>query len=241
MSEHPWRESVAAFVLGALPESEAREFDGHLSGCEACRAEVNDLMPVTVALAASAPPVAAPRELRDRIMLEVDREAGLLRAAGPEADVPARPARRRRWWQPVWRPAAALAGALAAAAIGFAIRDITTHEGGPATRTVRAQITKAAPTGARATVEVAGKRSVLRLAGFPSPGRSRVYQVWVQRTPTATPIATRALFTVGKDGRGEVELPASARGAHAVLVSSEPAGGNRTGAPTRPPVLSASL
>jgi anti-sigma-K factor RskA len=241
MSEHPWRESIAAYVLGALPDGEAREFEAHVAGCASCRLEVNDLMPVTVALAASSPPVAAPRELRDRIMLEVDREAELLSAAGPEADVPAPPARRRRWWQPVWRPAAALAGALAAAAIGFVIHDATTNEGPTGPRTVRAQVAPAVPGAARASFEVADKRAVLRLAGFPSPGRGRVYQVWVQRTPRSAPIATRALFTVGKDGRGEVELPAAARGANAVLVSSEPDGGNTTGTPTRTPVLSGSL
>jgi anti-sigma factor RsiW len=40
MSDHPWRESVAAYVLGALPDGEGREFEAHLAGCQSCRLEV---------------------------------------------------------------------------------------------------------------------------------------------------------------------------------------------------------
>jgi hypothetical protein len=94
---------------------------------------------------------------------------------------------------------------------------------------------------ARAAIEVGRQRAILRVQGFPGPGRHRVYQVWVQPTKSSKPIPTGELFTVGRDGRGEVQLPASARRAHAVYVSSEPEGGNRTGAPSRAPVISGSL
>lgn len=43
MSTDPYREWDAAYVLGALPAAERREFEEHLATCDACRAAVGEL------------------------------------------------------------------------------------------------------------------------------------------------------------------------------------------------------
>src|SRR5215211_8075479 len=93
--EH-WQDATGAYVLGALDQTERAAFEEHLAGCPACREEVDQLLPAALALPISVDPVAPPPSLKPRIMAEVEREASLLAAAGPEADRPPAPARRRR-------------------------------------------------------------------------------------------------------------------------------------------------
>jgi anti-sigma factor RsiW len=242
MSEHAFEDSVASYVLGALPEDELAEFEAHLESCPRCRAEVQSFAAVPAALALAVTPAPAPAELRDRIMATVAGEAELLRAAGPEAD---RAAPRRRRDGLTWlrrRPALAGAGAvaLAAAAVaGFVLGD----NGGPAgpgkVSTISAQVTPPAGRGARAFLERQGSRLRLEVRHMADPGAGRVYQVWLQPREGAAPTPTPALFTVGRDGAAAVELPATASRATRVMVTSERAGGSRTGSPARPPVISA--
>jgi len=101
---------AAAYVLAALDEHEVGAFSDHMSTCAHCRAEVDMLQGPADALALAAPQLLAPVNLRARIMSTVHAEAELLKAAGHEADRPAR-ARSRRLWRLV--PAATAAGALA--------------------------------------------------------------------------------------------------------------------------------
>jgi anti-sigma-K factor RskA len=233
--EHPWRDDAAAYLLGALDDAEVTAFEAHLAECEICREELAAHGDVPVALAEAVPPQRASRELRDRVMTQVRSEAELLAAAGPAADRP----KPLRWWRLgriELRPAIAMAGAVAvivAGVLGFALG------GGPSagpTRSVSAQVRPSAGPAAVAKLEVRGRRETLRLRRFATPGEGRVYQLWTQ-TGGRPPEATSVLFTVGKDGGAAVELPAAARRAHRVLVSSEPAGGSTSGRPSRRPVL----
>src|SRR5829696_425467 len=93
--EH-WQDATGAYVLGALAETERAAFEEHLAGCPACREEVDQLLPAARALPISVEPVAPPPSLKARIMAEVEREASLLAAAGPEADRPAPEQEHRR-------------------------------------------------------------------------------------------------------------------------------------------------
>ena len=83
-----WEDATAAYVLGALDETERAAFEEHLAGCPACREEVDELRPAVEVLPISVEPVDPPPALKARIMAEVEREASLLAAAGPEADRP---------------------------------------------------------------------------------------------------------------------------------------------------------
>ena len=59
---------AALFALGALPADEAARFEQRLaSGCTLCQAEVRESRDVVAALPLSAPEVAPPPSLRDRL------------------------------------------------------------------------------------------------------------------------------------------------------------------------------
>ncbi|HEY6100635.1 MAG TPA: zf-HC2 domain-containing protein, partial [Anaeromyxobacter sp.] len=77
-----FEESAGAYVLRALGDDETRAFEAHMEGCERCRDDVARLRVAADALPASAPPVAPPPELKERIMSIVRSEAELLQAAG---------------------------------------------------------------------------------------------------------------------------------------------------------------
>jgi anti-sigma-K factor RskA len=239
VSDHGFDDSIAAYVLGALPADERAELEEHLRTCEDCRGAVAELRTVTDALAASAPPVAAPPAVRERVMATVRAEAAVLSAAPPAADAPA--ARRAlRLGRLRLRPAWALAGAAAVAVAVVLVIVLGGGGGAPVTRSP-AQVTAAAGPHARAFLLHQSGRVRLEVRHMTGPGAGRVYQVWLQRAPTLPPRPTTALFTVGRNGSATVDLPAAARSARVMLVSSEPAGGSRTGVPSRKPVLQAML
>ncbi len=243
MSEHApeFTDSAASYVLRALPPEEVAGFEAHLATCAECRSEVQRLQPVADALPSSPDQLAAPPELKDRIMSVVHAEANLLQAAGPQADVPARrtPAdatgERRRRFGLSWfgRPGLALATALVALVLGGAA-GAALFGGGNSARTVTAQTV---PQGASAKLLVRdqGGHSTLVTRRLPTPGSGRVYQVWLQRGNGA-PIPTNALFGTSRNGSASVDVPGSLKDVDRVLVSSEPVGGSR--APTRTPLIS---
>ena len=73
---------------------------------------------------------------------------------------------------------------------------------------------------------------------MPSPGRGRVYEVWLL-SGAGAPKPAGALFSVDRAGSGSAAVPGSLDGVDQVLVSSEPAGGSQQ--PTRMPVLAAEV
>ena len=79
------RESLGAFVLGHLDQTETARVRAHLDGCAACRAEYDSLAPLAVAL----------REV-DPDFLEESRDPGALLGARIEAEIKTERTRRRR-------------------------------------------------------------------------------------------------------------------------------------------------
>lgn len=232
---------AAAFALGALTDAEAEDYAGHVQGCRTCQHEVAELQLMADTLPMAAPQVGPPPELKDRIMAVVHAEAELLRAAGPEADRPARAPQGRS------SRLAELAGALrgrrpavvAAACCLLAAGVVvgTTLDGGDGrdVRTVAAQ----GPGGADVTVVVGDDdRAELVMRDMPAAPAGRVYQVWLAREG-GDPQPTRTLFTVPADGRARVAVDEPVKGVDQVLVTAEPAGGSRQ--PTRDPVVVAKL
>jgi anti-sigma-K factor RskA len=230
-SHDEYRENIGAYVLGALPELEAEVLERHLEGCENCRAEVEQLRPVTAAIARSVPQVDPPPSLKASLMATVNAEAAERAAESREA----RPRRRRSFggWLTGLQPrmAAALAvGVLAlGVVVGLAIGGLA-GGGGSGTTTVAAKIDrKLMPTG-QASLAVKGNSGELQLTGAPQPPAGRVYQLWYQHGKM---IERGGTFRPRSDGSYDAKVPVG--GANAVLVTVERNGG--APAPTGPPVM----
>ena len=224
--EH-WHDATGAYVLGALDEVERAAFEEHLSGCPACREEVELLLPAAQALPVSVDPVDPPPALKARIMAEVEREASLLAAAGPEADRPGgwdrRPERRRRRFPlriPRLVPAAVAAALLV---VGIAIGVGANALRGEPERTIAAKVSGAP--GASLEVELSGHEGRLMGRGLPAPPSGRVYQVWLKRDGHA-PEPTAALFVPSRDGAATASVPGSMDGVDQVMITDEPDGGS---------------
>ena len=222
--EH-WHDATGAYVLGALDQVERAAFEEHLAGCPACREEVDQLLPAAQALPISVDPLAPPPALKARIMAEVEREASLLAAAGPEADrpAPAAPERRRRRFSlrvPRLAPAAVAAVLLV---VGIAIGVGASQLSNEPERTVAAQVSGAP--GATVSLELSGDEGRLMARGLPAPPRGRVYQVWLKRAGHA-PEPTAALFVPSRDGAATASVPGSMEGIDQVMVTDEPDGGS---------------
>jgi anti-sigma-K factor RskA len=226
-----WADTAGAYVLGALPEDERAGFEAHVDACAECRAEIDLLGGAAGALPASAPAMLPPPALKARLMAEVEREAALLAAAGPQADrPPVKRRRERRGWFGLPGAALACTALLAGIAIGAVIfksggRTLRFTPSGAAARTV-------------AELDVSGDKAVLVARGLPSPGDGRTYQVWLKR-PGQAPQPTAALFTPRHDGSATATVTGKLSGGDEVLVTAEPAGGSP--APTSGPVLAAKM
>ncbi|HET8949897.1 MAG TPA: anti-sigma factor [Solirubrobacteraceae bacterium] len=219
--EH-WQDATGAYVLGALDETERSAFEEHLAGCPACREEVEQLLPAVEALPVSVDPVSPPPSLKGRIMAEVEREAALLSAAGPEADRPAARPRRRRFSLRVPRlaPVAVAAALLVAGiAIGAGVATLRGSHG----RTVVAEVSGAP--GASVQLELDGDEGRLMARGLPAPPSGRVYQVWLKHDGHA-PMPTAALFLPSRDGAAAASVPGSLDDVDQVMVTDEPDGGS---------------
>jgi anti-sigma-K factor RskA len=239
MTDHQrWEDSVAAYLLGALEPDEVAAFEVHLAECPLCREQVDELAPAAHALPSAVDPVAPPPALKARIMAEVEREASLLAAAGPEADRPqaARPRRVRRSWfgLPRWAPAAVGVVLLLGVAIGVGVSQLDSGGG----RTVTAVFDKSRAPRASAQVEVNGDGATLVARGLPAPPSGRVYQIWLKR-PGRAPEPTSALFRPRRDGTATATVPGDLSGVAQMLVTDEPDGGSRR--PTTSPLLSAAM
>lgn len=220
------RDDAAAYVLGALTDSEAHAFAAHLRECAACREEVSALQHVADSLPSAVPQRSAPAELRGRVLATVASEAELRTARERPAAAGPRRAPREGW---TWRFATAgLALALVAAVAVIAF------SGGQSRRVIRAHVS--AP-GASASLRVDGTRGQLQIEGMPQTSAGHVYELWVQRAHGVR--ATDALFNVTGAGRASVGIPVSLAGVRTVMVTAEPRGGSTK--PTSPPVIVANL
>lgn len=222
-------ESLAAYVLGALPEPESAQVEMHLASCQECQAEFRSLQSTADAIPASVPQIDPPPALKSRVMSIVEGEAELLRAAGQGADRP-EPRRRRPGWWPAaaggWLPVAALGAACAVALIAV----LVATNGGSGTRTIRAQILNPSWKGVSASLVVHGTSAHLVVADLPAPPANHVDEVWVVRGNARPQPAGTFLI---RSGSVAVGLPVH-RGDR-LLMTVEPGGGTRM--PTTAPVM----
>lgn len=225
-------DSLGAYALGALPESERAAIAAHLETCPVCAEDAASLQRAATRLIDVVPVLEPPPRLRDRIMAVVEPEAALLRAAAappakPRAEAPARRA--------AWLDALLLRWAAAAAALlilgGVVGASVWDSDGG-GTRTLSAEVGRG-----HAWVEVADDDTAhLVVDGLAAPGKSRVYELWIQSGDAAPRPASedveQALFVVRS---GRVEIPARLSDGDRIMVTEEPAGGSRI--PTSTPVV----
>jgi anti-sigma-K factor RskA len=235
--ENRIRDDAAAWVLGALSEEEARDFQRLLESSAVAREEVEELRRVTDALPFAVDPVAPPPELRSRIMAVVDSEAQLLRAVDAPADR-SRERRRARRWSGFLRPIPLAAAACALLLAGVGAGLIVSGGGGEPARTVVAKVSGADSGAARARLEIADGRAELIVDGMRAPGADRVYQVWLLHEGETKPVSAGSLFEVDRSGHGTAAV-ADVEDVQAVMVSSEPDGGSEQ--PTTDPVVVATL
>jgi hypothetical protein len=225
--------NAAAWVLGALDESKVPDYATHVDSCAHCQKEIAKLTMVRDALPLAADQVALPPELGDRIMAVVSSEAQLLRAAGPQADRPAK--RERRGWRSNWLSGGVVGLATGAAlAAGFVIGGLVTTSGSGSLHIDQAKVTIP---GAKARLIVEGGRGKLQMEGMPNPPAGKVYEMWVLRRSATKPVPTTTLFGVQADGQGQALVPFALHDGDKVMITAEPMGGSM--APTSAPVISA--
>jgi hypothetical protein len=233
---------VGAYVLGALERDELEAFRLHLAGCPRCHEEVASLQNVADTLPAAAPAMAAPADLRRRVIEAVREDPDAPRRAAPnrqrlsarveQGQSMSRSTLRRRGFR-IPRLAATVGGLLTAAAT-IVVLVVFSAGGTSSTRVIHASVRGPGTADLRLT----SGRGELTVSHFPAPAAGRIYQVWLQR-PNQTPTPTRTLFDVTTDGRAEVDVGGDLRGVSEVLVTPEPLGGSR--APTGSPVIIARL
>ena len=205
-------EDVAAYVLGALPEEDARAFRAHLDDCELCRADLATLQPVVDRLPNTVDAVEPPPQLKKRIMSVVEADAKeRRRAEQPDTE---------SWFDRLFLrhrvPAFAAAAVLLLAGIGVGIA---------VTRDETQTFTGAVVGGGSAKLEMKDGRGTLVVANMPAPPNGRVWQVWTKHDGE-DPQPTDALFKPSRDGHASVVVPGDMEGVDEVLVTHEPDGGS---------------
>ena len=233
---------AGAYALDAIDELERARFDRHLAECPSCAAEVAELTE-TMAVLSDATAEAPPPGLRAAVLARS--------AATPQTRLAERrPAVRRPAvrWQRLVAAAAAIIAFAGAGAVGYQVASNSAHShnapasaeskkiaavlAAPDARLTSAKVTE----GGHVTVIASPSldEAVAVVARLPSPGLGHAYQLWV--ISHGTP---RSAGVLAAGSTSATELLSGVRGAQAIGVSREPAGGSRT--PTQPLVTQLSL
>jgi anti-sigma factor RsiW len=229
-----FEDDLAAYLLDALTDDEAREMERHIDGCGRCQERARWLQASVETLPTAVEQLEPPPQLRERLMQTVRAEAAAAHAGAA--------ARERRRERPGWldrllatpRPAMALGALLLAVAGGVVGYALGSGDDGAGATTIQAQVAPAA-SGARATLERQGDRGVLRVSGLPQR-RNRIYEVWLARGGEVRPAG---LFQVDRTGRGAAAIPRGLEEADRVMVSLEPVRGSEQ--PTSDPLVIAEI
>jgi anti-sigma-K factor RskA len=226
--EHPDRDDLVAFALGALEQGDERAIEAHVPSCARCTRELEALVPAVAVLGESVEQLEPPPELRERVLAVVRSEA-----AG-EREQDARPVRRERRGLRgfLLRPAVALAtvAVIAAGVAGYLVRD-TGGGGGETTVAV-----KPATPGIGGSLKVGENSSLLQLRGMPKLTGNEVYQVWVRQDNNVRPSSS---FIPDDSGRATTGVDGHLGNGARVMITKESAPGHTT--PTPPILLSATV
>ena len=192
LAPHP---DLAGYVLGALDPGETAAFEQHLAGCEACRAEVEQLRGLPDLLDQAAPPVEVPPGLRERTFAAVERAA-----AGSRRRPPLR--------------LAAVAAAVVVALVGGVV---VSQLGGGRGQVIEVALAAAPGQSGRATAELRpagdGVEVDMEVSGLAPNQDGGVYECWfvgpgdTLERPNRVSAGT---FRVGPDGRAALRLHSAA-------------------------------
>jgi anti-sigma-K factor RskA len=240
MDHSSFEELKDAFVLGALPEEERREFEEYLASHPERRTEIEELSIVAGLLALSPEEHEPPPELRSRIMEVVGAEA-------------VHPAESRRSWRALigefLGPRNLALGAAALLVVGLfswsmllrgevqdlqgRVQSLQSQPQGPQMVELEGAGTEQ---GARAkVVTLEGDRAVLVVEDMPPVPEGKTYQIWVIEEDVPKP---SGLF---KPEQGSVAavVEHSVGGGDVIAVTVEPEGGSPQ--PTTEPMLAAEV
>ena len=235
----PWRERFddlkSAYVLGALDESERREFEGYLAAHPELQVEVDELGSVADLLALAPQEYEPSPELRRNLLSSIEDTS--------DAPPQWRARSRGRNFGPGGLAAATIAAAAVLAVVGLSLWNASlrdenedlrgsletreSHElqgSGPA-EDVRGEV-----------VEVGGGRAVLVAENLPPTPEGEVYETWLMHGGVPEPAG---LFEPGDGGDAAAPIEGSIEEAEAVAVTVEPSGGSP--APTSDILLTTSL
>jgi Anti-sigma-K factor rskA, C-terminal len=234
MAEHPSRDDLVAFALGALDSEEDARVNAHWPGCASCERELEALTPAVGVLGESVEQLEPPPELRERVLAVVRQEAE--DAAAPQGQPPSQTARssqrRPALARFLLRPATALVAVavIAAGVTGYLIHD---EGGGGGTQTVAVM---PSTTGVGGTLEVRDPTSTLKLHGMQQLTGSEVYQVWIAKGDSLKPSSN---FIPDGEGDATTSVDGHLDAGTKVMVTREPGPGRTT--PTLPVLLSATV
>ncbi len=235
IGDHPDRDDLVAYSLGALDPRETSAVEAHAPSCARCSRELEALAPAVAVLGESVEQLEPPPELRRRVLAIVrdDAEAKSAAAAEPEVREEATTRRERRGLQGfLLRPAVGLAGlAIVAAGVGgYLVADNSGGGGGEATVPVVAE------KGIGGTLAVGDPSSTLDLHGLKQLTGREVYQVWVARGSSVRPSSN---FIPDSTGHAITAVDGHLAKGVRVMVTREPHPGSTV--PTRPILLSATV
>jgi hypothetical protein len=230
--EHPDRDDLVAFALGALDPGHERAIEAHAPSCARCTRELEALVPAVGVLGESVEQFEPPPELRERVLAEV--RADVARSAEQREPAPRRP-QRRGWRGLVMRPALAVGLAIVIAAVGGYVIAGNGGGGGGVGTTVEVQPPPGQP-GIGGTLAVGEQSSMLDLHGLAQLKGREVYQVWVAKGQSLRPSSN---FVPDENGRAMTAVDGQLDSGTKVMLTREPHPG-RT-APTPPILLSATV
>jgi anti-sigma-K factor RskA len=229
IGDHPDRDDLVAYVLGALDPGQERDVEAHAPSCARCSRELEALAPAVAVLGESVEQLEPPPELRERVMAVVHSDLAKARERGGEE-----PTRRvRRGWRGLLlRPAVAIGLSIAVAAISGYLIAGNGGGGGAEETTVPA----VAQQGIGGTLAVGDNSSTLDLHGLAQLKGSEVYQVWVAQGQSVRPSSN---FIPDSNGRAMTAVDGHLGEGTKVMVTRESAPGHTI--PTPPILLSATV
>jgi anti-sigma-K factor RskA len=230
-------DDLAAYALGALPETEADALEAHLATCAACSERLRWLRPAVDLVPATVQQLEPPPELKLSLMETVRAEAGeqatVAPAEGRLASWRAR-ARESLFGGGSLRPALAGLAVVCLVVVGVAGYQLGGDDGGGTTE--YAALPTSPKVTAEGTVTVEDGKGLLVVDSMAAIPSDEVYQVWIQQDGEVSP---SEIFVVNDIGHGSVAIPAVPADADRIMVTREPAGGSEE--PRTAPVLMAEM
>jgi anti-sigma-K factor RskA len=219
------KSNIAPYVLGALPSEEIPSFRAHLTSCDECRAEVDELSKTARSLALSVEPVDPPSGFTRSILDRVAEERA-------EAATPSRALRSRR---PLL---AFLAAGMAVLAVVLGAIALDARGDAEANRRVAAALLQNSDgmemrgeAGVEAKVVPGENGAVFVATGLDDLPDDRSYQLWFLKDGS---MVSAGVFDVS-EGVALLRTSRSTGGVEGAAVTVEPSGGSRQ--PTTDPVI----